>query len=193
MSELITCSIIGTAGRSRAKVYLNKRTWEAMCKKAESYIEANISDDWSKTHLISGGAAWSDHIAVNLYFKHPESTLTLHLPCKWDTENCQYIDNGKQHWAANPGKVSNKYHGEFSTKIKENTLEQIQNAVNQGANIIDTYSGFHDRNLPVGNSDHLLAFTFSSKSYPEDGGTKFTWDKSSCKNKSHFQIQKLIT
>ena len=35
---------------------------------------------WNKVCLISGGAAWSDHVAVRLHKKHPDSKLIIYIP-----------------------------------------------------------------------------------------------------------------
>lgn len=104
-------SIIGFAsgkGIRERENLLNKETWGEICKTAENYILSNVGLDWSKIHLISGGAAWCDHVAVYLYLKHKESQLTLHFPCKWDFDKKQFIDNGLSHWASNPGRTANK-------------------------------------------------------------------------------------
>jgi predicted Rossmann fold nucleotide-binding protein DprA/Smf involved in DNA uptake len=69
-----TVSIIGTA---------KKFDFEKAYKQAEDYIENFISKDWQDIHLVSGGAAYGDHIAVRLFLAHPESKLSLHLPCKF--------------------------------------------------------------------------------------------------------------
>jgi len=70
--------------------------------------------DRSKVILVIGGAAWADHIAVNLYNNGAYPNLELYLPCRYD--NCSYYDNGESHWSRNPGKISNYYHKLFSNK-----------------------------------------------------------------------------
>jgi len=192
MDNIITVSIIGSAsskGNIQWENLLNKKTWEKLCQQAEDYISSHISNQWSNIHLISGGAAWCDHIAIYLYLKHLDSHLTLHFPCKWDSTQKRFINNGQSHWAANPGKLANSYHRSFTQKISEDTLGQIQLAIDKGAIIYDHYKGFHDRNSAVGKSQHMIAFSFSQTNEPTDGGTSHTWKHSKCPNKKHFTIQ----
>lgn len=194
MEHAISVSIIGSAsakGVLSNEKLLTQKTWEVLCSTTEQHINNQISHDWSKIHLVSGGAAWCDHIAVFLYLKHPESKLTLHFPCKWDTNKKQFIDNGLYHWAKNPGRTANSYHLSFQKKIKENTLEQIHDAIGQGAIVCDHYKGFHDRNLIVGQSQHLIAFSFSTGDIPSDGGTLHTWKQSKSAHKTYYSISSL--
>lgn len=194
MDERIIISIIGTASSKNVttnEILLNKSTWDLMCQKAEQYVEEKSQSDWSKVSLVSGGAAWSDHLAIHLHLKHNESKLTLHFPCKWDKEKTQYLDNGFYHWSKNPGKTANTYHKQFGKKIGENTLQQIQLALSNGATCIDTYAGFHDRNKAVGQCQYMLAFSFGEGESPTDGGTSHTWKLSKCISKLHCSIPKL--
>lgn len=157
-----TVSIIGTA---------KKFDFKTAVKKAEDYIENYISKDWKEIHLVSGGAAYGDHIAVRLFLAHPESSLTLHLPCKFDKK---YEDTGLKDWRTNPGNTANYYHSLFSKNEGINSLNEIEQAILAGANIL-VYKGFHKRNLEVAKSDIVLAFTYSKGNSPTDGGTKHTW------------------
>lgn len=177
-------SIIGTASEKGGK--LSKRKWRKMIKECEKYITENITDDWSNIKLISGGAAWCDHIAVYLYKKHPESKLVLHIPCKWNDE--EFYDNGEYHWAKNPGKLANAYHVSFSQKIGRDTLKDIKKVIILGAKVKE-YNGFHKRNVEVGKCHYLIAFSYSNDDdIPQDGGTSYTWNKSISPNKKHFNI-----
>ena len=98
--DLISVSIIGSASSKNNKTHedlLNKNTWDKLCSIAETHITSKICDNWSKINLVSGGAAWCDHLAVHLHKKYPQSKLTLHFPCKWDSNKNQYVDNGLYH------------------------------------------------------------------------------------------------
>lgn len=84
-------SIIGTCGRSN-KNKLSKSIFYKMCRKAYSIIIDDFKLDTSKICLVSGGAAWSDHIALKLYKSKNSKDQKLfnkciiYLPCKF-TDN----------------------------------------------------------------------------------------------------------
>lgn len=136
--------------------------------------------------LISGGAAWSDHIAVYLYLNKnvldiPIINLELFLPCSFDKK---YFDNGQYHWAVNPGKTANTYHSVFSKQINRNSLKDIQNCINIGATI-NISNGFHSRNKKIAEkADKLIAFGDTDE---PTGGTKYTYDLAKC-DKKYFKI-----
>lgn len=187
---MINIGIIGTAGRDENIKFLTTELWLKMVETATNYIEENITDDWSKINLVSGGAAWSDHVAVQVFLKNNGSKLTLHFPCKFNNKKLRFDDNGKDDWFKNPGKSANRYHVYFRTKTGMNPFNDIKKAINIGAKIVDKYKGFHARNIEVGKVDYLIAFTFCDK-FPTTGGTKFTWNNSKCENKIHFNLHKL--
>lgn len=70
-------AIIGTAGRDKAKP-MTRKTWDWMLRTAMEQIPPD-------SHLVSGGAAWSDHIAVALFLMDYAAELTTFstpLSCK---------------------------------------------------------------------------------------------------------------
>lgn len=107
--------------------------------------------------LVSGGAAWCDHLAVSLYLAHPEAKLILHLP---------YLDTIDS--------LSLKYHKHFQAKTGIDSLKEIEKAIKQGATVYH-YDGFYKRNDQVAKSPILLAFAFTD--IPSVGGTGYTWKK----------------
>lgn len=161
--------------------------WYRMVNTAEQYVSWISKGEWSQVHLISGGSSYSDHIAVRLYLEHPESKLTLHLPCKYYQDFDKFYDSGSTDWRTNSGRILNKYHSSFSKAVGINSLADITKAIHMGAEIKDDYKGFHDRNIPVGNADVLLAFT-RGKDIPDSPGTLYTWNKSKCPRKIHITI-----
>lgn len=190
MKEL---AIIGTAGRREDAERLNQDVFDYMCGYA-----ASIVTDLGPTRLISGGAAWADHVAVALFNNGIGDELVLHLPAPF--ANCKYQGN---HWK-DPGSIANYYHRSFSNKTHEHRLLQIQKAIDAGARI-HVYNGFHARNYVVGRAhDYLLAFTYGTLSGswsqydPEwthhelaglkDGGTAHTWDNSRSTIKEHVNL-----
>lgn len=182
---MTTIGIIGVAHGQT----LNLDVWNRMCQTAEHYITSKIDSDWSHIHLVSGGAAWSDHVAVYLYMQHPEAKLTLHLPCRWDHIHQQFVDNGGSHWAHNPGRLANKYHHMFTQMVGFNSLQQLETVMTQGASIVDHYKGFHARNRVVGDVQCLLAFSYAPGDKPVTGGTLYTWKHSNASVKQHYPIK----
>ena len=125
-------------------------------------------------HLVSGGAAWADHIAVELYLKGLAPNLTLYLPCSF--ENGKYKDTGVFDFKTNPGGTLNYYHSLFSKKIGRNSLDDISRAIQKGAKI-EIKEGFFARNSSVAKSDCLLAFTFGDGPDVKPGGSLDTVTK----------------
>ena len=83
-------SIIGSAGREKPTLwtpYLYDRC-----------IDILIENMSPNPDLISGGAAWADHLAVTLYRRGFARSLTLHIPAPW--EDGRYKDTGIK---GNPG------------------------------------------------------------------------------------------
>lgn len=144
--------------------------------------------------LVSGGVAWSDHVAVRLYLADDLkfAGLELHLPVKLadDTKSgdetgwpgCENITaSGKR-----DGGILNYWHTKFAERLDmcdvRGTLLEIRAAMHKGARIYDAVAqeGFLQRNTRVAQqSDYLVAFTWSPhRDRPLKGGTYDTWQKS---------------
>nr|QBK90203.1 MAG: uncharacterized protein LCPAC102_01160 [Pithovirus LCPAC102] len=182
-------SIIGTAGRKDDGNKLNYDLFMKMYKKAKDHLHSIINSydiKYSDIELISGGSSYSDHIAIFLYYEYYGYgiKLTLHLPANFI--NGQYRDNNNKH---HPGNTLNFYHSKFSQKIGIKSLMQIEQAISMGANV-HIHNGFYERNKHVADTDIMIAFTFGYDNL-KSGGTKYTWDNSSCKDKTHYPIHHL--
>jgi hypothetical protein len=158
--------IIGTAGRGADMIRLNTGVYTRMLEVAKIVVARHRF-----TKLVSGGAAWADHVAVDLFHRRVCEKLSLHLPAEWDSEAGCYREN------TDAGKTSNYYHHLFTTKTNGfSTMADIQEAIAHGAHY-DVSNGFFTRNnLVARESDVLLAFTFGNGHVLKDGGTKNTWD-----------------
>lgn len=158
-------AIIGTAGRNQIPT---KQDWDNVVADAKNRIKSTDT-------LISGGAAFADHIAVKLYLDGVVDKLILKLPAPFK--------NGKFEGVDNSGSAANYYHKQFSDIIGVNTLKEIEQAIAKGADVEyepvgKGYSAFMNRNTKVANAaGKMLAYTFGEGTAPEDGGTKDTWDK----------------
>lgn len=175
---MTTVSIIGTSGRAGN---ISKELYTKMISASITYLKSLALES---IVLVSGGAAFSDHIAVHIFLHKDEYQLNiidlqLDLPCKFDMDTCKFEDNGNSDWKDNPGKVANYYHDKFNIVTNNNSYNDLYKVINMDTKI-HLHKGFHSRNQHVAKSDYMLAFTFG-KNHPEDGGTKHTWNL--CKGK----------
>ena len=161
-------AIIGTAGRDKTKP-MTKELWQWMLEDAKSRVS-------SSEHLVSGGAAWADHLAVALFLEGKVEKLTLHLPAPFIKLRFKGVYGSS-------GNAANYYHQNFSSAIGENTLRQISDCFAlEGCDFTvepeaPGYKGMFSRNAKVATADTLFAYTFGQSDVPADGGTKHTWDK----------------
>lgn len=160
-----TLGIIGTAGRKDDCDKLTNKLWNDVKKLVLKFVN-QVNPDC----LISGGAAFSDHLAVQLFNKGIVKKLTLYLPTGFDVEwNCFADDK--------TGGIANYYHSKFLKKTGRNSLLEISEAISRGAKI-EYGNGFFARNTKVAaDSDILLAITFGDKEKLKDGGTQDTMKK----------------
>ncbi len=184
----VTVSIIGTAGRKLDGFKMNTKVYNSMINKAKDIIENTFKLDPAKITLVSGGAAWSDHVAVDLFQSDYVKNAKLYLPTEWDAQNKKYHEADDMY---DSGKTSNYYHKLFSTKVQRNTLQDIDSAIKKGLVVNTNHKGFKTRNTQVAKSDYLIAFTWGSGSEPNDGGTLDTWNKSNSKFKYHVNLSKI--
>ena len=174
-------AIIGTAGRDKSKP-MTKALWLWMVDHAKGAIPVGH-------HLVSGGAAWADHLAVQLFLDGHASKLTLHLPAPISTIGQGFISVGQD-----SGGAANYYHRRFSQVIGQDTFLQLLKAIQYGADVTvqlagNGYQGMFARNkLVARDAEALLAYTFGEGDAPADGGTKDTWDKCRAATKLHVPL-----
>lgn len=195
-SPLTTVSIIGTAGRKEDGAKMTPELFEEMCKVAYNVIVLRWKLSPKTVCLVSGGAAWADHVAVSLFQRGMRGSvcggLTLHLPCAFDGKTNQAVDTGSLDWRSNPGRVMNEYHKHFTSTVKWDTLSDIPKVEALGA-IIKIHNGFHKRNTHVAASKYLIAFTWgTSADTPKDGGTLHTWNLARSANRLHIPLTTLL-
>lgn len=164
-------AIIGTAGRDKTKP-MTLALWNWMLDDAERHVKF-------EHHLVSGGAAWADHLAVALYINGKVDHLTLHLPAPFVNGRFNGPDNSS-------ASAANYYHGRFSRTLGVDTMHGIAMAIDGGATVTHEparpgYSGMFARNAKVARVDGMLAYTFGEGDVPADGGTRDTWDQ--CRGK----------
>lgn len=179
-------AIIGTAGRAEDGEKLTSNYYRSMLTVAQT-----VKEVIGATTLVSGGAAWADHLAVSLFLQKDVKELALHLPAEF--KGGKFVEDKTQQFDA--GGTANHYHQKFKEKAGVNSLSEIQDAILLGADISVNPGGFKARNSDVANEAHaVLAFTFSGEPLPKDGGTRDTWDKFAKKEKGglrwayHFDL-----
>lgn len=194
-------AIIGTAGRGSAITRLDKKVYNTMVAYAIKYAnELGISPE--DLVLVSGGAAWADHVAVSIFLHgrgdndKPQvcKGLELHLPAPFLMDPAAYENT-------QCGRTANGYHRQFAKKVTgdgRRSLSGIKKAISLGAQVTvydgPGYSPFFTRNSEVAKADIVLAYTFGVGDAPQDGGTKDTWNKAvknGCKTMRHMSLAAL--
>lgn len=170
----ISLAIIGTAGRGDDARKLDKNSFKAMCIVAEGLLEQLSKSNYAVTHLVSGGAAWADHVAVRLFLDKKVKNLRLFLPCQFS--DGAFVDqiNPRTPMRFSPAERLNTLHTKFSRALRIHSITEISSAKNEGAEIFPCRGGFYGRNAMVAKSDILLAMTFGEGKMVKEGGTADT-------------------
>lgn len=161
-------AIIGTAGRDK-NIPMSLNLWHWMLEDAYSHMPVHA-------HVVSGGAAWADHLAVALFLSGHAHELTLHLPAPF--ANGRFLGPNKS-----AGSISNYYHERFSKVIGIDSLNQIEQVASMDnvdgsfEPVAEGYVAMFTRNKKVAQCERMLAYTFGTGDIPADGGTKNTWDQ----------------
>ena len=178
---MVKIAVIGSAGRQKVKLTFDQ--YNKMYNWLKKYLSLYKKDE---IELISGGAAWSDHLSVRAYLDGFVGKLSLYLPCKWDFEKDQYMEKN------NEGIMSNLYHKNFYKETGIKSCEELTLCMLSGATIDDASNGYFERNRKVAKEcDKLIAFTMSSSEYPAKGGTLYTWTCAANKERIHVSIGSL--
>ena len=181
-------SIIGTAGRDKDRTY-DINLWCAMWDDVLDRF-----DTTKKYTLVSGGAAWADHLAVSLFLARPKwFKLKLFLPSMFAEHTQRFV--GPERSAAS---TISYYHELFTKATGIDGRREIAEAISQGCEYECEPSaaglgGFFARNRKVAlASDACLAYTWGSGREPSSNGTRNTWDQVTGR-KVHVSLQKLIS
>jgi hypothetical protein len=190
---MVRIAVIGTAGRKDDAQLMNQNLYDSMygvlLHQIGHFKGAQVT-------LVSGGAAWADHLAVRAFLDQQAPNLELHFPA--DFKNSKFVETTAEMC---PGRIANWYHQKMHHKTNTNSLHQIQRAIDQGATY-DVSTGFHARNHLVGKADVLVAFTFGTRNYMgaktssdlaglKDGGTAHTWNSSEAAFRVHWDLNQL--
>ncbi len=180
IGEMAKLAIIGTAGRGDDGKRLAADPDRYLLRMLDA--ARKVSEITGATSLISGGAAWSDHLAVLLFLHDPSRySLELEVPAELVSDGAnglKYHDKGTGDFKNNPGGVSNHYHRLFNRAVGtlrlSSSFQDFAKAVEAGA-VVNVGTGFFERNLVVASkADYCLAMTFGDKAQLKDGGTAHT-------------------
>lgn len=179
-----TVAVIGTAGRDKA-IPMTNLTWEAMAADLRQRISPTDT-------LVSGGAAWADHLAVHAYLQGWCAHLILRLPAPYQGD-C-FVGP-----PSSSASTANYYHHKFSEAIGRHTLDEIGEAITKGCTFSEElplagYGGMFARNKIVAQeATACIAYTFGEGSTPADGGTLNTWSQIASPDKVHVPIGALLS
>jgi len=169
-----TFAIVGTTGRKEDASRLSKNHFEAMCECARLLLQQFKESDYGLDTLVSGGAAWADHVAVKLFLNKEIPKLKLFFPCQFLGGVVGFdptpLNEHERQKGYSTGEVANRYHAAFTRKVGFNSLNDLEQAVQQGATVVVPKGGFFGRNALVAQSDIILAMTFGDKEWVKDGG-----------------------
>jgi hypothetical protein len=197
----VTVAIVGTAGRKEDGTKMSRILFDSVLGHARAIIVDKFKLKISDVTLVSGGSSWIDHVAVRLWLdsilgseEEEYAGLQLFLPCSVSTHQSKLVfqSNSKYgSWSNNPGAVLNGLHRDFNSKMGQgfNSFSDLFCAQSLGAEFDSHYNGFHQRNIMVGKSDYLIAYTWGESHHsPKDGGTFHTWKNSSSTHKIHIPL-----
>jgi len=143
-----TLAVIGTAGRRDDEAKLSAHHWLKMIAAVREV--AHIE---SVTTLVSGGAAWADHVAVHLSGDFPTKLFIPASPK--DCETARY------------------YHAKFSRVIGRDSFIEVLDFPHK-----EFRGSFKERNTHVADAaDVFIAMTFGAGPKVKDGGTADTVKK----------------
>ncbi len=173
-------AVIGTAGRDKT-ITMTSKHWDFMCQTLADELQPGDK-------LVSGGAAWADHVAIWAFGTDLVKELTLHLPAPI----VNGIFTGEY---GTSGNACNYYHERFSRTMGFDSRDHIMQAINHNkVNVTSQpvkqgYAAMAARNALVANDcTHMVAFTFGQGDEPTDGGTKITWNMAANKQRAHVSL-----
>lgn len=183
-AKVLSIAVIGSAGRGNDARKFCRDLFEHMVKRVWREIERVSQTTSHKTiRLVSGGAAWGDHVAVALFLEGKVDQLHLHLPCPL---------HSKRFSGGSVSRRVNQLHEEFTRVSEVDSLGDLVKAVDMPGCSAFVHDGFFARNSEVARSaDCVIALTWSRSTEPAPGGTKDTWTKSKSKNKIHISLTSL--
>lgn len=175
--------IIGTAGRGNLVIEPDhyRRMYDC-ARRMVRQIAADAAQ--ARVTLVSGGAAYADHLAVLLFLNEPDLVASLHLHLPVPFRDSRYDASRKEGGTANYYLERMKAAWAADGRPDFDPFAHIAHAIGHGA-IVRTYANakgnaFFARNRAIAaQAQWLIAFTPSTGDQPlADSGTRHTWDAS---------------
>jgi len=183
-------AVIGTAGRDTTRP-MTRGLWLAMVQDFRGRVRADDT-------LLSGGAAWADHLAVHAFLEGWCARLELYLPAP--LEPVGGGDATRHAFAGGPrtsGAAANHYHERFRQATGVDGRAQIASAIAAGAMVVAEpvatgYRAMFARNARIARgADAAIAYTWGEASHPAAGGTLDTWKQVHSSHKIHVSLHGL--
>ena len=178
---MIKLAIIGTSGRNPqdgAKLLNFHMQW--MAENVLCYIEHILKTTTDNIILVSGGSAWADHVAVQLYLEYNFGGLELYLPTNFDIIQKKYADTYE-------GLMLNILHMQCKEKIHVDVLNELAEAISKKTTKVIVKKGVFQKNSLISkNCDHLICFIFGQTI--SGGGSYDTWKKTKHQNKTLLDL-----
>lgn len=159
---MIFVSIIGLSGKRGLLDKLSIDTYNEAIANVIAELRNIAGKENSKIHLISGGCAISDHIAVIIWNKIkngeldlPIEKFTIYTHCKWEDDKYNKSKEGRD---------ANHYHYMFSKYMKIHSLSEIKQAIDFGA-IVITQTGIFNKSLRLASCDYMITMCMSNSKY----------------------------
>lgn len=179
---MIRLAVIGTSGKvpqDAQRLDIKHMIW--MADMVKTYITEVLKMDNSNVILVSGGSAWSDHVAVRLFLEGGFGGLELYLPARFNVKNKKYINSFY-------GRTLNQLHAKCQEKTGMDVFTDLARVNSKKDVRITLGTSFTARNTLIArNCDHMIAFTFREGD-PTRGGTANTWSKMQGE-KIHFNLE----
>lgn len=180
----VKLAIIGTAGRNEDEARLAEQPQFFLSRMLDA--ARVIADRVGADTIVTGGAAWADHVGLLLFLSDPERfSLHLHLPALLkhdpaDPAAMLYLDTSSRQGGKSDARTSNFWHGKFADQFATvragwSPFHDLRTAFAHPKTVSHIGTGFTDRNKAVAaDSDFALAMTFGCGPILKEGGTAGT-------------------
>jgi hypothetical protein len=174
---------MGTDGRGDNWRLHGKPLFNQMVAAVRRVIEQEWHLDWTQVDLVSGGSAWVEHTAVELFLQRPvvmgpsgpvghagppaapsSTTLTLHTPVAFVAD--RYVDTPTAHWTMRTaGQSMNFQHRWFIKAAQVDSMVQIAQALSMTGASMTVHPTFEARNAALAASDRVIALTLADSTF----------------------------